>query len=137
MLICARLAPIHILWAFRALYLHTIARPTFVSAKGDVQLLFLVSEHFRLNGTKSVNGIELSRLVEMMHRVALVRVHSNVRPSRPGSRAELDCAEIPVKHMQQGTAGQVDLTDGAVFPLWPDVNSIEKNMTLGSNGYLF
>ena len=124
------MAPIHILWAFRSLYLHVIARPTFVTAKVDVQLLFLVSEHFRLNGTKSVNGIELSRLVEMMHRVALVRVHSNVKLNRPGNRIELNYAEIPVEHRQQETASQVGRTDGTTFPLWPDVNSIEKNIPL-------
>jgi hypothetical protein len=133
------LAPTHLLWAFRALYLNIIARPTFVSSKADVQLLFLVSEHFRLNGTKSVNGIELSRLVEMMHRAALVRVHNNVRLNRRGSLSELDCAEIPVGHAQQEAMVQIGLGngDGAIFPLWPDVTSIEKNIPLGSNGYLF
>jgi len=73
----------------------------------------------------------------MMHRVALVRVHSNVKLNRPGSRIELDCAEIPAEHTQQEIAGQVGLTDGAIFPLWPDVNSIEKTIPFGTNGYLF
>jgi hypothetical protein len=120
--------------------LHIIAHPTFVSAKADVQLLFLVSEHFRLNGTKSVNGVELFRLVEMMHRAALVRVHSNDNPSYQGSRIDADCSAIPDVPAQQGATGQVGLMDGAesaMFALWPDVNSMERNVTSGSNGYLF
>jgi hypothetical protein len=134
------LASTHILWAFRALYLNVIARPTFISSKTDVQLLFLVSEPFRLNGTKSVNGIELSRLLEMMYRVALIRVHNNVRLNRPGGFTGIDCAENPVGHAQQDVIGQIAGADGpvdAISLLWPDAASVENNVPVGSNGYFF